>query len=265
MIMALRAKSRRVLWKYWYPYLTRLAKDSPLTFLNYGYVESDAHAETITLQPVDEPNRLYIQLYHHVASRIDLSGLTVMEVSCGHGGGASYVTRYLNPKSMLGVDRNANAIDFCRRHHSVERLSFAQGDAEALKFNDHSFDAIINVEASHCYGSMTQFLKEVARLLKPGGHFLSADFRTKSGQKLLHTQLTECGLDIVKEENITPNVLKAMDANETEKLQLIKQLVPGVLRGPFKQFAGVKGSKIYKAFSTGDMVYVSYVLQKPSD
>ncbi len=260
--MAIKAQARRILWKYWYPYLTRLAKDSSLVFLNYGYVELDPRAKPITLQPADEPNRLFIQLYHHVASTIDLTGLTVMEVSCGHGGGASYIARYLKPESMLGVDRNPKAINFCRRHHLVDGLSFTQGDAEALRFEDGSIDAIINVEASHCYGDMARFLKEVARLLKPGGYFLSADFRTKSGQALLHKQLIQSGLEIVKEEDITPNVLKAMDANDDEKLQLIKKLVPGPLQGPFKQFAGVKGSKIYKAFSAGDMVYISYALQK---
>ena len=261
--MVLKATSRRILWKYWYPYLTRLIKDSPLTFLNYGYAELDAQAKPIELLPADEPNRLFIQLYHHVASPINLTGLTVMEVSCGHGGGASYIARYLTPASMLGVDRNANAVDFCRQQRSVKKLSFAQGDAEALKFDNSSFDAIINVEASHCYGNMEQFLKEIARLLKPGGYFLSADFRSKSGQSLLHKQLVQSGLGIVKEENITANVLKAMDANDKEKLELINQLVPGVLHKPFKQFAGVKGSNIYKAFSSGTMVYISYALQKP--
>ena len=260
--MAIKAQSRRILWKYWYPYLTRLTKDSSLVFLNYGYTDVNAREEALTLQPVDEPNRLFIQLYHHIASTIDLNGLIVMEVSCGHGGGASYIARYLKPESMLGVDRNPKAIDYCRRHHLVENLSFAQGDAEALKYDDNSFDAIINVEASHCYGNMARFLKEVARLLKPGGYFLSADFRTKERKQLLHKQLVESGLEIVKEEDITPNVLKAMDANDDEKLQLIRQLVPGLLHKPFKQFAGVKGSKIYRSFSSGDMVYVSYALRK---
>jgi SAM-dependent methyltransferase len=40
-----------------------------------------------------------------------------------------------------------------------------------------SFDAVINVEASHCYPSLPRFLAEVARVLRPGGHFLYADVR----------------------------------------------------------------------------------------
>ena len=116
--MHLKGTWRRILWKYWYPYLTRLTKDTSLVFLNYGYIGG----RSIDLQRADETNRLYIQLYHHVVEAIDLTGLDVMEVSCGHGGGASYVARYLHPKTMLGVDRNPRAIKFCRNHHAVKEL-----------------------------------------------------------------------------------------------------------------------------------------------
>jgi ubiquinone/menaquinone biosynthesis C-methylase UbiE len=257
--MGLNGTGRRLLWKYWYPYVTRLTKDASLIFLNYGYIDGSS----INLQPADEANRLYIQLYHHVAGAIDLTDMDVMEVSCGHGGGASYVARYLQPKTMLGVDRNPKAIKFCRNHHAVRDLSFVQGDAEALQFDDHSFDTIINVEASHCYGNMTRFLKEVSRLLRPGGYFLSADFRTQAGYTMLSDQLRQSDLEIIKKENITPNVLQAMETDDQAKLQLIQQLVPGILHKPVAQFAGVKGSHIFDGFESGKMIYFSYVLRKP--
>jgi ubiquinone/menaquinone biosynthesis C-methylase UbiE len=52
-----------------------------------------------------------------------------------------------------------------------------QGDAENLPFDDESFDAVINIEASHLYPQLPRFLAEVARVLRPGGHFLYADLR----------------------------------------------------------------------------------------
>jgi fatty-acid O-methyltransferase len=56
-------------------------------------------------------------------------------------------------------------------------LDFVQGDAQNLHFPDQSFDAVINVEGSHIYPNFERFLGEVARVLRPGGHFLYADFR----------------------------------------------------------------------------------------
>jgi ubiquinone/menaquinone biosynthesis C-methylase UbiE len=43
------------------------------------------------------------------------------------------------------------------------------GDAENLPFPQVSFDAVINVESAHCYGSIERFLAEVHRVLRPGG------------------------------------------------------------------------------------------------
>ena len=58
-------------------------------------------------------------------------------------------------------------------------LDFVHGDAENLPFPDESFDAVINVEASHIYPHFDRFLSEVKRVLRPGGHFLHVDFRNR--------------------------------------------------------------------------------------
>jgi ubiquinone/menaquinone biosynthesis C-methylase UbiE len=55
-------------------------------------------------------------------------------------------------------------------------LSFIKGDAEALAFDAGSFGAVINIESSHCYGSMETFLANAKRVLCQKGYFLYADF-----------------------------------------------------------------------------------------
>ena len=110
---------------------------------------------------------------------MDLSGKRVLEASCGHGGGASYLVRTLHPASYTGLDLNPAGIEFCRKRHNLPGLDFVQGNAEELPFADQSFDAVINVEASHLYPHFARFLAEVARVLAPGGHFLYTDFRRR--------------------------------------------------------------------------------------
>ena len=41
----------------------------------------------VRLKSEDEKDRYPIQLYHHVASQINLKGLKVLEVGSGRGGG----------------------------------------------------------------------------------------------------------------------------------------------------------------------------------
>src|ERR1700752_4130464 len=101
--------------------------------MNYGFVPPPG-AEPLVLRSDDEPDRYWIQLYHQVAGAIALTGRSVLEVGSGRGGGASYVARYLGPRSLVGVDVSNSAVALCKERHHAPGLSFRQGDAEQLPF-----------------------------------------------------------------------------------------------------------------------------------
>jgi len=60
--------------------LASKADDPNLRFMNYGYF---SEKQALTLNDEDEKDRYSIQLYHYVASKIDLTGLKVLEVGSG--------------------------------------------------------------------------------------------------------------------------------------------------------------------------------------
>jgi SAM-dependent methyltransferase len=235
-----------------------------MIFMNYGWASLDPDAEPLALKPEDESNRYSIQLYHRVASAIDLQGLDVLEVGCGRGGGASYVMRYLQPRSMTGLDLTSESIDFCQRYYTTPGLNFVQGDAEALDFGESDpFDAVINVESSHCYVSMNKFLDGAYRILKPGGHFLFADFRDADEIDGLRQTFTDAGFRILEEEDIGANVVQALEIDNDRKQALIRKKVPKMLRHFFNEFAGMTGTKSsYSTFRSGEKIYLRLVLQK---
>ena len=121
--------------RVFYPLFTQRLDAAEVLFHNDGYEEDPAMG--LALAEADEPHRYPIQLYHRIATQTDLEGKRVLEVSSGHGGGASYLTRTLRPASYVGLDLNTRAVAFCAEHHSVPGLSFVQGDAENLPFADH--------------------------------------------------------------------------------------------------------------------------------
>lgn len=231
------------------------------TFMNYGYIPDNA-AERLVLKEEDEINRTCIQLYHYIASAVELHGLRLLEVGSGRGGGADYIKRYLDPACVVGVDYSTNAVNLCLEQYCVEGLSFVPGDAECLPFDDQSFDIVLNVESSHCYGSMSDFLAQVKRVLKPGGYFMFADFRTLGQLDELDKQLEQTGMRRITHENITPNVIKALDVDHGRRFAHIQRGVPKMLHKLLREFAGNKDTWIYKGFQTGDMVYQYYLLQK---
>ncbi len=251
---------RKGIWRIWYPFLTRRLRGETVFFLNYAFEEEPPMG--IALAPAEEPNRACVQLYHHVASQAPLQGKDVLEVSCGHGGGAAYVARAFQPRRYTALDLNPEAIRFCQEHHRMSGLTFQQGDAQHLPFEPETFDLVINVEASHCYPDFPQFLAEVARVLRPGGHFLYADFRFADTRPGWEQALATCSLQIERTRIINAEVLRGMDRNSTRSLELIERHLPKFLRGLGRDFAGVKGSRIYNALVSGELTYRSYCLVK---
>lgn len=231
--------------------------------MNYGYGDLSG-LQTLKLAQTDEPDRYCIQLYNHIAGGVDLAGSDVLEVSSGRGGGASFIKRYLHPRKMVGVDLSQRAVDLSRATHRVPGLDFQKAEAESLPFESESFDAVVNVESSHCYPLLETFLAEVHRVLRGNGYFLYADFRYRSSVGEWRRCLENSGLTILRESDITANVIAALDADHERKLALIEKLVSRSLRRTFSDFAAVRGSPVYKAFRTGELVYMSYVMQKRS-
>jgi ubiquinone/menaquinone biosynthesis C-methylase UbiE len=197
-----------------------------LVFINAGY-EEDPPMD-LPLEASDEPNRFFIQRYHCTATQVDLTGKRVLEVSCGHGGGASYLARTLGPASYTGLDLNTAGVDFCRKRHNLPGLDFVEGNAENLPFPDQSFDVVINVQASFCYPSLPRFLAEVARVLRPGGHFLYADFRRRDAIAKWEQELGDAPMRLMSETVISEQVARGLEKN-LPRLQELNRRAPAFL------------------------------------
>jgi ubiquinone/menaquinone biosynthesis C-methylase UbiE len=246
-----------------YSAITAVLKDEDVAFLNYGYAPLDGSPMALALEQSDEADRYSIQLYYRVAGATDLSGKNVLEIGCGRGGGASFIARYLGPTSMTAVDLSPRAVRYCQRRHQVRNLKFLEGDAENLQLPSASFDAVVNVESSHCYPSFERFLGEVARVLRPGGMFLFADLRARHDVVQTREQLRQ-RFAVVEEEAITPNVVRALDLDSDRRRALIRKRTPKLLHKHLQTFASVNGTPVFDAFRSGTLQYVRFVLQKPA-
>jgi ubiquinone/menaquinone biosynthesis C-methylase UbiE len=233
------------------------------SFLNYGYQDLESSAARLELAERQEPRRHSIQLYHHMVEGMDLTGLDVLEVGSGRGGGCLYFAESLHAKSVTGVDLSPNSIAFSRLASALPNVSFRTGDAEALPFPDESFDVVVNVESSHCYGSMRQFVAEVARVLRPGGIFSWADARFREDVADVDAVFAASGLKLVRSADITRNVLRALDDSHDAKVKTIHEEVPALLQPLVRSALAVRGTLVFNAFQEGALVYLSRRFQKP--
>jgi SAM-dependent methyltransferase len=251
---------RRPLWRALHRFFNAGDRGLAIAFLNYGYADGPTVAP-LALRPEDEPNRYGIQLYHRVLSTVPLAGRDVLDVSCGRGGGVSYVARYLAPRSCVGLDQSPETTALCRLVHRLPGVRFATGDAEALPFADASFDALISVESSRGY-DLERFLREARRVLRPGGHLLLADLRERGEEEALRGQLRASGLALVEEEEITANVLRALSLNTGPRRRLVQDRFPAPLAWAVDLFAGTEGTALYRSVEEGTTRYHRFVLRK---
>lgn len=261
-LMSLSSTIQEKLWKWWYQRLAEDYQKIDWRFMNYGYAPTKEESPLSLKNEADKEDRLFIQLYQHVLSGIDMKGMDILEVGSGRGGGSDFVARYLDPSSIVGVDFAKNAVDLCNKFYQSPNLKFMEGNAEKLPFENDRFDVVFNVESSHCYGNMKAFVDEVQRVLKPGGIFAWADLRTREDMKKVEDIFRHCSLKLISKEDITPNVQLALEQFSNFKEEAIRQKVPFLWRHIFSEFAGVKNSQMYKAFQDGEMVYLCCRFQK---
>ncbi|MBN2536287.1 MAG: class I SAM-dependent methyltransferase [Spirochaetales bacterium] len=230
--------------------------------MNYGYAADPAESQTLLLDKRDESNRYFIQLYNHVARGVLLKDRDVLEIGSGRGGGVDYISRYLEPRSIVGMDLSQKAINFCNKNYSPSLISFVNGNAEFLPFKQESFDVVMNIESSHCYSSMKNFLNEVCRVLKFKGYFLFADLRDKDEIDILHSQLKDSQLKLIQHGDITGNIINALQLDSQNRMNYFKKFIPSFLLDSFQEFAGTINSRIYKRFINKKTLYLSYLMQK---
>jgi len=238
-----------------YEFLGRLyARTDHWRFMNYGYAFEDA-ADNLVLDAADHAERYNAQLYHLVASQTDLTGRDVLDVGSGRGGGASYVHRYLRPSTTTGLDLAESATAFCRRTYAdITGLGFVAGDAMNMPFEDDSFDAVINVESAHCYAEPQAFLREVQRVLRPGGIFLFTDFTVPCKRSEMDWE--EAGFDTRAVLDVTEGVVRALYVDDARRKQEIMDHVPFGLRWAANLWSGRPGSWIYDDFVKGRRNYI---------
>jgi len=250
---------------YWYDTVARMNTGDDLLFLNHGYSGPEPGSRIVDMPPDLEPHRYAIQLYDLLARLRNWHDKDGLEISCGLGGGMMYVERSYRPRTMTGLDISAVSIAACRRRFGGSSLRFETGDAQAMPFADQSFDIVINVESSLNYPNFSAFLREVDRVLKPGGSFLFADYRRSDKVAKLRRSLIEMAYDIEVVEDITPGIVRGLEFGFERKRNLIDRHVALPLRGIVRGFAGLSDGRDEEReqFQTGVKSYLMAVLSKP--
>lgn len=102
---------------------------------------------------------------------------TTLEIGAGTGWGSRGLLRALQPTLAVVTDFDPHVLVDARREVRREqgRAAVAVADAKRLPFGDSTFDLVLSLFALHHVMGYGTALKEVGRVLKPGGLFLFAE------------------------------------------------------------------------------------------
>ena len=107
--------------------------------------------------------------------RGSMRGKNALEIGCGLGKGARILAETMGFENVHAFDLEERLIRRAvngLRSALSDRISFFVADAQALPFSDAGFDAVVNYGIIHHVLDWRACIREIGRVLKPGGAFL---------------------------------------------------------------------------------------------
>ena len=143
-------------------------------------------------------------------SHLDLAGNEkILDIGCGGGINLSRFLKKVPRGHVTGIDLSPDCVNysFMRNRDAIAegRCSVYEGSAELLPFGANHFDVITAFETIYFWPDLPNTLKEIKRVLKPGGTFLIVN--EADGYGFL--------------DNLYPKIIKDMTVYKTEELSSI--------------------------------------------
>jgi len=115
---------------------------------------------------------VHAAVLHQAASRFKPA--SVLDIGCGSGRLLRKVHAYWPEARLSGVDPAHKMLEVARQ--LTPEAHFSIGSGEALPLEDASVDLALSTISFHHWRDQAAGVREVARVLRPGGSFLLADF-----------------------------------------------------------------------------------------
>ncbi|PHK94628.1 SAM-dependent methyltransferase [Pseudoroseomonas rhizosphaerae] len=96
-------------------------------------------------------------------------GARWVDVGCGTGALTGAILGRCDPLSVVGIDRSEAFLAYARHRLPDPRLTFRQGDAQALPVPDAGCDAVVSGLALNFVPDQPRAVAEMRRVLPPGG------------------------------------------------------------------------------------------------
>lgn len=105
----------------------------------------------------------------------------VLEAGAGSGETAMALAEALPEVKVVGLDLSGLILELARRQAGerglADRVTFVEGDCQAMPFDDGHFDAVVSQDTLHCVPDPVAMVRDIERVLKPSGTVLLRNIR----------------------------------------------------------------------------------------
>ena len=151
-------------------------------------------------------NMCHAPLTNWGLSHVDFQdGWTMLDIGCGGGATLRRLLKRSKDAQVYGIDISEESVAKAKRVNADvldKQVFVTQGSAEKLPYEDGKFDLVTAVETIYFWPNLPECLKEVRRVLKPGGQFTIM-------------------VEVVDADSMWMNVVEGMTAYSPEELKLL--------------------------------------------
>lgn len=107
------------------------------------------------------------------------NSLLIADIGCGGGILTESIAKLNSNTQILAIDISANSIKQAIKHandNNIKNINYSIGSAYDTKFESYTFDIIIMSDVLEHLHDLPLLIKEINRLLKPGGIFIFDTF-----------------------------------------------------------------------------------------
>jgi ubiquinone/menaquinone biosynthesis C-methylase UbiE len=133
---------------------------------------------TIEFKDMNKPLRRFVQKYVEFKifkdfmkrHNVNLTGKVILDAGCGSGYSTELIHKQLKPSRLLAIDFMPEQISLALQRKIP--AEFTVGDVTNLELESNSIDGAFAFLIMHHVPQWREGLKEICRVLKPGGVFL---------------------------------------------------------------------------------------------